>query len=141
MVERNLEPIKCTLIENITAKTCAGEKKGLTKKKRDKTNLLPPQKKTNVWLELLEELQEKKLYQTKVNYLNFLILGKVLFNSLLKLLMEKRCRFCDYLSLGYVNEDPRKETEEMINQLSTWKPQSNKLKKSIIYLFARFLSL
>lgn len=64
MVERNLEPIKCTLIDN---RTCGGEKKGLTRKKRDKTNPLPPQnQKKNVWLELLQELQEKKLHQVKV---------------------------------------------------------------------------
>jgi len=135
VVERNLEPIKCTLMDN---RTCGREKKGLTRKKRDKTNPLPPHKKTNVWLELLQELQEKKLHQVKVKIRIFCDIRTVFLNTLLKLLMEKRCRFCDYLTSGYVKEDPRKETQEMIDELATWKPQSNKLKKSIIYLFSQF---
>lgn len=50
-------------MENITAKTDGnGKKKGFTKKKPDKTFLQP-----NNWLEILQELQEKKLHKTKVN--------------------------------------------------------------------------
>ncbi|KAL1506581.1 hypothetical protein ABEB36_005912 [Hypothenemus hampei] len=119
VVEKNLEPIKCSIIENIEKLKgdCDERKKEKCQKKRNikkpskletHSDCATPQK--NVWCDIMNELQKKRINETK-------------------LLMEKRCRFCGYVnSPPYETEDLEKQTLSMINELSTWQPKSHKRK-------------
>ncbi|KAL1506579.1 hypothetical protein ABEB36_005912 [Hypothenemus hampei] len=120
VVEKNLEPIKCSIIENIEKLKgdCDERKKEKCQKKRNikkpskletHSDCATPQK--NVWCDIMNELQKKRINETK-------------------LLMEKRCRFCGYVnSPPYETEDLEKQTLSMINELSTWQPKSHKRKE------------
>ncbi|KAH1026951.1 hypothetical protein HUJ05_000540 [Dendroctonus ponderosae] len=122
VVEKNLEPIKCSLIENVANyQKQLEEKRNLPAKKSKRaskeivgegTSKTKP--KPNVWYEMLLELQRKRYKETK-------------------LLLEKRCRFCGYASSPeYQPEDPALDNQKMIAEMSTWEPKSHKRQSPLV---------
>ncbi|XP_076266908.1 uncharacterized protein LOC143200323 [Rhynchophorus ferrugineus] len=109
IVEKNLEPIKCTLIGEANNQTTL--KKDKKKKKKNlKQSTSEGEKeaapKENIWFQILHELQKKKLHQTK-------------------LMMEKRCQFCEYLKGEYETDDPQKDVKKEFQELDEWAPRRN----------------
>ncbi|XP_030761526.1 uncharacterized protein LOC115886492 [Sitophilus oryzae] len=110
VIERNLEPIKCSVIERInekTAETKIEKDKKTTRKKNKKkeseNELGKLVAKKSVWWDILEELQKKKLHETK-------------------LMIEKRCRFCHYISGEYEQDPAVMDSEKQIKDLDNWTP-------------------
>ncbi|XP_050309368.1 uncharacterized protein LOC126745532 isoform X2 [Anthonomus grandis grandis] len=120
VVEKQLEPIKCTLIETALKNKEAEKKRESTssskKPKRSVQSKLKNEDEKPVisttkiesWNAILLELQKKRLHRTK-------------------LMLEKRCRFCGYLSSPpYQTSSPQAEIKESIKELDSWQPTSRK---------------
>ncbi|CAG9766910.1 unnamed protein product [Ceutorhynchus assimilis] len=119
VVEKHLEPIKCTLIENTKSKADAATQKKSTangKPRKKSTSIVKDslesqvsksyEKGKNKWNEIILELQKKKIAETKLR-------------------LERKCRFCGYFnSPPYESQDPDQQNKEMITELDDWKPKS-----------------